>query len=597
VQASSLGAINTKIESNNVYLNIFILILFLLLLSFYIKKQRMNKQSMAAINLELVQNNKKFEALFNDISQSILLVKDGKYLDVNHSAVELFGYPDKDIFLKTPIASVAPSHQPNGQSSRKMVDQHFNDCEKCGYVNFEWLSKSYNGTVFWIEVAITKIEFNNLNVLHVVCRNINEKKVLQLELESRSKQLQALNQELTEQKMIYESLFFDSSDGVSLFSKGKFIDCNNALLSMFNFTNKEKFLQLSVVQLFPLLQPNGEMSSKAAFRHLKNCYKNGQERFEWVLKKSDSTPLWVELVLTNITYNKQNLIHIVWRDISSKIKLEQQNSLKNQELEISNIELKTTINNLKEAQKQLVESEKMASLGALVAGVAHEINTPVGISLTGITHFQEISATINEQFLNHELSQKSLTKYLTNAQEISHLIHNNLKRASQLVSSFKQVAVDQSSEESRTINLKLYMDEILASLVPITAKTGIKISVNCPQDITINIAVGALSQIISNLIMNSLDHAYNGISFGNISLSFSLKNGLLHIIYKDDGIGIDDHDLPKIFDPFFTTNREKGGSGLGLNVVFNIVTTTFHGAISCKSKKNQGVQFDINLII
>jgi PAS domain S-box-containing protein len=595
--ASALDAPTTKVENSDLYLNIFITIFFLILISFYIKKQRVNKQSMAAISLELIQNNKKFGALFNDISESIILLKDEKYLDVNHSAVELFGYPDKDTFLNTPIASVAPSYQPNGELSQNMVARYFNDCEKHGHVNFEWLSKSFNGTAFWIEVSITKIEFNSLNVLHLVCRNINEKKVLQLELEARSRQLQTLNQELIEQKMIYESLFFDSSDGVSLFSKGKFINCNNALLAMFNFTDKEQFLQLSAAQLFPLLQPSGETSSKAAFRHLKNCYRNGQERFEWVLTRSDSTPLWVELVLTNITYNKEKLIHIVWRDISSKALLEQQNALKNQELEFSNIELKSTINNLKEAQKQLVESEKMASLGALVAGVAHEINTPVGISLTGITHFQEVSEKINEQFINHKLSQKSLTKYLTNAQEISLLIHNNLKRASELVSSFKQIAVDQSSEESRTINLKLYMDEILASLAPITAKTGIKITVNCPQDININIAVGALSQIISNLVMNSLDHAYHGVPFGDISLSFSLKNRLLHIIYKDDGIGIDDHDLPKIFDPFFTTNRENGGSGLGLNIVFNIVTTTFHGAIYCKSKRNQGVQFDISLII
>jgi len=597
VQANRLDTLNDDLANSDFYLNIFILTLLFTVLGCYIKKHHANKKNIAAINLELVKNNKKFDALFNDIAEAIILVKDGKYLDANSAAIELFGYPDKATFLNTPIANVAPQTQPNGQSSRKMVMQHLKNCDIYGQESFEWVSKHFNGSLFWIDASITKIEFNNQDVIHLVCRNINEKKILQLELQERSKQLQTLNHELIEQKAIYEALFFDSSDGVSLFSKGKFIDCNNALLSMFQLDNKQTFLTLPASALFPELQPSGETSSKAALRHLRNCYRHGQERFEWVLIQADNTTLWVELVLTIITYNNRNLIHIVWRDISEKKQLEQQNRLKNQELEISNTELITTISNLKETQQQLVESEKMASLGALVAGVAHEINTPVGISLTGITYFQEMSAQINEQLSHHKLSQKSLTKYLTNAQEISLLVHNNLQRASELVSSFKQIAVDQSSEESRFINLKLYMDEILASLVPITAKTGIKIKVDCPSAINLKIAVGALSQIISNLIMNSLNHAYNTTPFGCINISFSLKNRLLNIVYSDDGIGIDENDLPKIFDPFFTTNRENGGNGLGLNIVFNIVTTTFHGSIDCKSKRNQGVQFDINLII
>ena len=253
------------------------------------------------------------------------------------------------------------------------------------------------------------------------------------------------------------------------------------------------------------------------------------------------------------------------------------------------------IQNLKNTQEKLIESEKMASLGGLVAGVAHEINTPVGISLTGISHFEEISKEINKQYKNEEMSQESFEEYLSTSSELSSLIHKNLLKAAALVRSFKQVAVDQSSEEKRTFNVSKYANEVLLSLHSVTKKTNIKIVVNSKDNIRINSYPGSFSQIITNLVMNSVIHAFTEGEKGKIIIDLEKKNDNLFITYQDNGKGIKKEHINKIFDPFFTTNRDKGGSGLGLNIIYNIITSRLNGKITCESIEKEGVLFLIIL--
>jgi signal transduction histidine kinase len=272
----------------------------------------------------------------------------------------------------------------------------------------------------------------------------------------------------------------------------------------------------------------------------------------------------------------------------TKEKLERQTNA----LEDSNYELEQSIANLKSTQKQLIESEKMASLGALVAGVAHEINTPIGIGRTGTTHLNALATNMQELYQNDKMTQDEFEKYLRVSLELTTLVDLNLKKAANLVKSFKQVAVDQTSEEKRTFNLKTYIDEILASIHSVTKKTKLDIVVSCDNKIKINSYPGAISQIITNLIMNSIIHGYKKGQSGVLNIDFTLEDDQLEFIYKDDGKGIPKEVLPKIFDPFFTTNRENGGSGLGLNIIYNIVNTKLNGTIKCDSSSN-GVKFVI----
>ena len=263
------------------------------------------------------------------------------------------------------------------------------------------------------------------------------------------------------------------------------------------------------------------------------------------------------------------------------------------ELENSNIVLKDTIRDLKDTQKKLVESEKMASLGGLVAGVAHEINTPIGIGLTGITHLLDITQDIRKIYDNDAMTEEDFKEYLKTCEKISSMINTNLSRTAKLVSSFKQVAVDQTSEVKRVFNLKGYIEETLLSIKNLTKKADLNISVICDKSININSYPGTFAQIITNLVINSIRHAYDEQEKGNISIEIIKENNTLTLTYKDDGHGISKVNLPRIFDPFFTTNREKGGTGLGLNIIYNIVTSKLNGTLTCNSEKDEGVEFII----
>jgi signal transduction histidine kinase len=266
----------------------------------------------------------------------------------------------------------------------------------------------------------------------------------------------------------------------------------------------------------------------------------------------------------------------------------------NYKLKKSETVLRKQFNELKLMQKQLVENEKMASLGGLVAGVSHEINTPVGMALTGITHLMGEQKNLIKKYEAEEMSEEDFTDFLSLIQELGHSIEINLSRAASLVRSFKQVAVDQSSEELREFNVKEYVEEILTSLHNRTKHTTHQITLNIEPTLRVHNYPGAFSQIITNLIMNSLLHAYDKDDKGHIEISVSKGNrevpGVM-LVYKDDGKGISKENLKKVFDPFFTTNRENGGSGLGLNIIYNIVTQQIKGEINIESELGKGTAF------
>ena len=265
------------------------------------------------------------------------------------------------------------------------------------------------------------------------------------------------------------------------------------------------------------------------------------------------------------------------------------------ELTQSNKELEEIITNLKITQDQLIESEKMASLGGLVAGVAHEINTPIGISLTGITHFLKINEDIQNKFENDEMTEKEFTNFLQLSKDIAQQINRNIERTAHLISSFKQVAVDQTNENMREFELIDYMNEVIYSLNNLIKKTNITVKITSNELININSYPGAYAQILTNLIINSINHAFNENEKGTINIKFFTDDNNINILYTDNGKGIKETDLTQIFDPFFTTNRDKGGTGLGLNIIYNIINSQLQGHINCTSQIGKGVKFSIKL--
>lgn len=282
--------------------------------------------------------------------------------------------------------------------------------------------------------------------------------------------------------------------------------------------------------------------------------------------------------------------------LQQKEQLEQENSRRRQtELTLTqtNKDLNVSIEELNKAQVRLLEAEKMAVLGSLSAEISHEINTPIGVSITSTSYLSDLLNKLESDIGSNKVSKRSMDEFLSNAQQSIHLLLNNLTRASDLISSYKQVAVDQTSDKIRLINLAKYIDEIIQSLHPKLKKTNHSIKIDCPDDIEVYAHAGAIAQIFTNLIINSILHGFENINRGEIKIKVSAKDGLTKIHYQDNGVGVPQEKLAHLFKPFYTTKASQGGSGLGTHIVQSLVTDTLNGKIEAHCEPNQGLSFDI----
>ncbi|WP_320044470.1 response regulator [uncultured Desulfobacter sp.] len=278
-----------------------------------------------------------------------------------------------------------------------------------------------------------------------------------------------------------------------------------------------------------------------------------------------------------------------------RAKLIAENEAYQKNLEKQTVKLQQEIEERKRTEQQLVQSEKMAALGDLVAGVAHEINTPLGIGVTGISYLNDATTVFKKRFSTGDATKTDLEKFLEDCEEACQVTLSNLNRAAKLVAGFKQIAVDQSSDEKRIFNIKQYIDEILFSLYPRIKKTRHTVNVDVPEDLKLNSYPGAFSQILTNLVMNSLLHGFEGIEAGQITITVKKENHSIILCYEDNGKGMTKEHQKRIFDPFFTTKRGAGGTGLGMHLVFNLVSKKLNGQISCTSAVNKGTFFTITV--
>ena len=266
------------------------------------------------------------------------------------------------------------------------------------------------------------------------------------------------------------------------------------------------------------------------------------------------------------------------------------------DLSVANSELKETLDRLTHTQGQLVEAERLASLGGLVAGVAHEINTPIGISVTAASHLEEEATRISRLTESGELKRSDLQRFEQASLESSRLILRNLQRAAQLVRSFKQVAVDQTDEARRVVDLEVCINEILVTLGPALKRIPHQVTVHAAEPVVCNTAPGALYQVISNLVMNSIIHGFADGRTGAIDIRVSRDGEHAVIEYRDNGVGMDELTCSRMFDPFFTTRRGTGGSGLGMHIVYNLVTKGLGGTIVVDSAPGKGINLCIRFM-
>jgi len=261
----------------------------------------------------------------------------------------------------------------------------------------------------------------------------------------------------------------------------------------------------------------------------------------------------------------------------------------------TNKDLKSSIQELSKAQDRLLEAEKMSSLGQLSAEVSHEINTPIGISITSTSYLADIINKLNQDMNNQKISKRTIDLFIANAQQSVELLSSNLQRSAELITSFKQVAVDQTNDKVRLISVAKYLDEIIQSIHPKLKKTTHRIRINCDPHIEIYTHPGAIAQIIINLLINSIIHGFNEINRGEMTIDITLENYQLTINYRDNGVGLKPDELDQIFDAFYTTKIDKGGTGLGTHIVKNLVEDTLNGVIHVESQLGQGLYYQIIL--
>ena len=245
-------------------------------------------------------------------------------------------------------------------------------------------------------------------------------------------------------------------------------------------------------------------------------------------------------------------------------------------------------------QQQLITQEKMASLGALVAGVAHEINTPLGICVTASSHLQVELETIQQALDSKNIQQSQFQRFLQHLREGLKILQVNTARAADLVQSFKQVSVDQSNVTLREFSLRSYLQDVLLTLKPQLHKAGCALDFQCPEDIELYTDPGAIAQIITNLVLNSLLHGVNQVTEPRIQISFTQEGRMVILKFGDNGIGMDQRALAHIFEPFYTTKRNKGGTGLGTHIVFNLVNGSLKGQIDVQSSPGAGLHYKIS---
>ncbi|WP_367849851.1 ATP-binding protein [Rhodoferax sp. WC2427] len=251
---------------------------------------------------------------------------------------------------------------------------------------------------------------------------------------------------------------------------------------------------------------------------------------------------------------------------------------------------------LQAAQHDLAQAEKMAALGGLVAGIAHEINTPVGLGLTGSSHFKHMVEQLETKFRAGQLEEPDFEQFLADSKQLSHSIFISLEKAAALVKSFKLVAVDQTHDEMRNFQPLAYIQDLLLTHKQALRQAGVATAVDCQADLVVTSYPGAWSQVLSNLISNSLVHGFTpGQTDARIHIALAETPGEWVLDYRDNGRGMSDEVARKVFDPFFTTNRQGGGSGLGMHVVYNLVSQKLGGQIHLQTALGQGAAFTCHL--
>jgi len=378
-----------------------------------------------------------------------------------------------------------------------------------------------------------------------------------------------------------------SSDTIFwLDEKAIIIYANSTASSVLGYSHEE-LIGMSIHRVDPDFPPH------AWLPHVDELRKAGSLTFESRHRRKDGTIFPVEVICNYFEKGDRFFSFAFNRDISSKKQVEQELQKHRENLEELVAERTAE---LEKAIAQLLEAEKLAALGQLVAGVAHELNTPLGNTRMVASSLHEELKVFKKHLDGGRLTRAQLDLFVNRCDEAAELLESNTARSADLIAQFKQVAIDQTSMRRRHFHLKTVVEELVSTMKPQFKHTSHSIEVRISEEIELNSYPGPLGQVLANLIVNSLHHGFESREHGLIIITaetFSKKT--LILTYEDNGKGIPEEWEKKIFEPFFTSKLGQGGSGLGLYIVYSIVTGALSGTVKMERNTAPGVAFTMRI--
>ena len=427
-----------------------------------------------------------------------------------------------------------------------------------------WLSinveEQFDYILFWQIITPIFIIIIVLIFLYIKQRKLNHKN------EYLNSRLEKQVQKEEEQKKIFKTLFVDSADGMSIIKDDKFIDCNKSVLNLLKLDCKEDFLYTHPTDFSPKFQPDGQSSIEKAKDVLKTTIEKGINNFEWVHLNANSEEFWVDITLTIMVLNNENVIHVVWRDISDKKQLEKE---------------------LKKKEQELFKSEKLASMGEMIGNIAHQWRQPLSVISTGVTglKLQKEYNILTDEELNQTCDA----------------INDNVQYLSKTIDDFKGFI--KGDRTKKIFSLKNQIASFLNLVAGSIKSEDINMILDLQEDIKIDGYENELTQCLINIFYNAKDVLVEKqIEDKLVFLSTSIINDKVIIKIKDNACGIPEDIINKIFEPYFTTKHQSQGTGLGLHMTYNLIVDGMGGSIEVENlnydydgKEYTGAEFKIIL--
>ena len=533
-----------------------------------------------------------YQALF-DHSPDAIMVRDadsGQIVQINSRFCQLFGYQASEVATLRPIDLSADEPGYGATEAHAWIEK----ARQEGPQFFEWRSRRKNGSLFWSEISMTRFEMAQGQRTVSSVRDITDRKQAEVMAKEFEHSLQQVYQNLP------VAVFAINAQHVITF-------WNPHMTRLTGVHAKDVVGTTDTWRgIYPSARPClvDVLVSGAKPEELNHFYPGK-------LRKSPIIPgaiegedyfsameggggMWVRYCAAplrdaqgKITGAIETLIDVT-RLKRTQTTLEELNRDLEARVQARNAELK-------QAMGQLVQSEKLAALGSLVAGVAHELNTPIGNVMAVASTFKEEVADFSQKLLSGTARRSDVDKAATRMQEASVLIERNATKAAKLINDFKEVAVDQSSTRRRHFALLDVVNEVLTTTRPLFKQATHRVELAIPADLALDSYPGPLEQVLTNFLANSLNHGFEGLANGHISISATQEGHEVLLEYADNGCGIAPGNLQHIFEPFYTTKLGRGGSGLGLYIVYNLVTNVLGGSITAHSTLGAGARFVLRL--